>query len=289
LLKIIIILKNRNRKRKKKKMAAVAEYQESVFAHYDLSNEYSNNVKFYPNIWGNSYESFIPPMFALYFEAEKRFVLFKFTRIGLKFKVENSFVNRDEPFYLKVTGSPFDFQDGSYNIPLVENRSVTLWFANAWLCKKNGVDLNALIPIMHVSNYYPHFTFLHSASHKVYENIIDYDKNKEYINNYTKLTPEYIMSIILSSKKIPFDVICSSEEETIISHVKPIPTYISEIIIENAINKKQTCPITLDEITKDSACVTSCFHVFDKEALTIWLKDKKNNSCCPLCKQKCVM
>jgi len=64
-----------------------------------------------------------------------------------------------------------------------------------------------------------------------------------------------------------------------------IPQRIAWIIAENASQKGDTCPITLDTITPMTAAVTSCFHVFQKDALNTWfLTDSK----CPLCKEPTV-
>jgi hypothetical protein len=262
--------------------------EESVFVNYNSENDYVNTVNFYPNIWGNSYESFIPPTFALYFESEKRFVLFKCVRYGVKFKVEHSIVNRPDPFYLKVLKNPYHFEGSAFVIPTIDNKNFTLWFANAWLCKKNIGELSAVIPVMHVSKFNSYFPYSQTCSHKIYEHISDYEVNKGYVENYSTLTSEFILSIVFSGKKIPFDVILN-EDVSVISHIKPIPNFISELVIEKAISNHETCPITLDLIEKETACVTSCFHVFEKESIATWLNDKKNESKCPVCKQQCII
>lgn len=64
-----------------------------------------------------------------------------------------------------------------------------------------------------------------------------------------------------------------------------IPQRIAWVIAENASQKGEVCPITLDTITPTSASVTSCFHVFQKDALNTWFL---TNSKCPLCKEPTV-
>lgn len=65
-----------------------------------------------------------------------------------------------------------------------------------------------------------------------------------------------------------------------------IPQRIAWIIAEDACNKGEICPITMDKITPITSAVTSCYHVFEKDALDEWFK---NNASCPLCKQDAIM
>jgi hypothetical protein len=66
---------------------------------------------------------------------------------------------------------------------------------------------------------------------------------------------------------------------------QPLPTRIAWIIAEDASKKGETCPISLDAISPITASVTSCYHVFDSNALATWLRTKNT---CPMCKQKTV-
>ena len=59
---------------------------------------------------------------------------------------------------------------------------------------------------------------------------------------------------------------------------------IIDLIVNNEISKKSICPISLEEISKETAVVTNCFHVFSKENIENWLKV---NNFCPICKTKC--
>ena len=59
---------------------------------------------------------------------------------------------------------------------------------------------------------------------------------------------------------------------------------IIDLIVNNEITKKSICPISLEEISKETAVVTNCFHVFSKENIENWLKV---NDFCPICKTKC--
>jgi len=77
---------------------------------------------------------------------------------------------------------------------------------------------------------------------------------------------------------------------TVYAHVstikfEPLPKRIAWIIAEDASKKGETCSITLEPISPITASVTTCYHVFDTDALATWLVTKNT---CPLCKQKTV-
>ena len=67
--------------------------------------------------------------------------------------------------------------------------------------------------------------------------------------------------------------------------LKPLPTRIAWILAEHAGKTGETCSITLEHISPITASVTTCFHVFDTNALTTWFE---YNDRCPLCKEKTV-
>ena len=67
--------------------------------------------------------------------------------------------------------------------------------------------------------------------------------------------------------------------------VAPLPKFVADLLIADAIAKSSVCPITMEPITAQTAATTSCFHVFDANAIAIWLT---NESKCPTCKSPCV-
>jgi SUMO ligase MMS21 Smc5/6 complex component len=64
----------------------------------------------------------------------------------------------------------------------------------------------------------------------------------------------------------------------------PIPAFVATLLVEDAISKKQDCSIMMEPVTKESAVVTNCYHVFNKDAIARWLE---TNTSCPVCKQLC--
>jgi hypothetical protein len=63
----------------------------------------------------------------------------------------------------------------------------------------------------------------------------------------------------------------------------PMPQRIAWLIAEDAAKKDMDCPITLNPISPITASVTSCFHVFDTDAIEHALR---LNAMCPMCRTK---
>lgn len=63
----------------------------------------------------------------------------------------------------------------------------------------------------------------------------------------------------------------------------PLPKFVADALIRDAVAAAATCPITMEPITAASAAVTSCFHVFDANAIAIWMVDHQT---CPTCKTR---
>ena len=83
---------------------------------------------------------------------------------------------------------------------------------------------------------------------------------------------------VISNSSTLFLTSCSS--------TSTIPSYVIELIKQDAVKKQETCPILYDSLTMANSVVTSCFHTFSKTGITEWLK---NNSACPKCRQKCTI
>ena len=60
-----------------------------------------------------------------------------------------------------------------------------------------------------------------------------------------------------------------------------IPQHVVQRLIKYAIYNKECCPITLNPIVAETSSVTSCFHVFNTEAIQYSLR---MNDTCPVCR-----
>lgn len=67
-----------------------------------------------------------------------------------------------------------------------------------------------------------------------------------------------------------------------------IPSFVADLIITDAVAKNVQCPITMEPITKESAAVTPCYHVFDATALAAWVASGADGAppVCPQCRAR---
>ena len=59
------------------------------------------------------------------------------------------------------------------------------------------------------------------------------------------------------------------------------PPHIIDAVLDHAETTEKICPITMEPIQKATATLTRCGHIFQKAALTEWLKTR---SSCPECR-----
>ncbi len=64
----------------------------------------------------------------------------------------------------------------------------------------------------------------------------------------------------------------------------PIPKFVAEALIRDAITRAATCPITMEPLKSDTTAVTACFHLFERDAIAVWLA--QSGDCCAVCKQR---
>ena len=62
------------------------------------------------------------------------------------------------------------------------------------------------------------------------------------------------------------------------------PAHLVSPVLEAAVAERKTCPITMEPIQKMGAAITSCGHIFQKEAIQKWLTSHET---CPECRQRC--
>lgn len=65
----------------------------------------------------------------------------------------------------------------------------------------------------------------------------------------------------------------------------PIPKFVADLLIADAVAKSATCPITMEPLKIDTAAVTTCFHIFDANAIASWLTSDAGNGACAVCRK----
>lgn len=76
------------------------------------------------------------------------------------------------------------------------------------------------------------------------------------------------------------------EVEPIIE-IQGIPKHALRLILLGALIEGEECPISGNSIDISNGGVTSCFHLFEKNAIARWLAMPNSNKNCPICMQKC--
>lgn len=74
----------------------------------------------------------------------------------------------------------------------------------------------------------------------------------------------------------------------VLAPLKAIPKRIAWLIAEEASKANESCPILTDLISPLTSAVTTCFHVFDYDAINEWFARNPVNTRCPVCRDLCL-
>ena len=69
--------------------------------------------------------------------------------------------------------------------------------------------------------------------------------------------------------------------------VSEIPQHAVRALLRDAVLNEEVCPITGEEIDVTNGAVTTCFHLFEKDAITKWLSMPNSRDKCPTCNANC--
>ncbi len=69
--------------------------------------------------------------------------------------------------------------------------------------------------------------------------------------------------------------------------ITTIPQHIVMALLRDAAMREEICPITSEEIDVANGAVTSCFHLFEKNAIMQWLLMPNSRDKCPVCNTQC--
>lgn len=145
---------------------------------------------------------------------------------------------------------------------------LTAWHTGGWLCRLDGTQIQPIVPIFAVSNT-KNLKWIGNVGLQrgsdVFQNWVQRQTNSHY---------EDVLETWTHSSRSP----------KLNSQTDPIPLFVAETLLEKAIQCKQTCPISFEPLDKGKTAVTSCFHLFDQNAIQEWMKTR---SICPVCKKVC--
>jgi len=228
-----------------------------------------------PQIWGHNYKTFLYPIFAVYFEKQKRFGLYRVRVADAYHILEPYRTERPTPYFLHKMGNPSDIPAEVYTVKA--QFSFCTWFDGAWLCRKAGTAMSPILPIMKLTNFPNNCKYTKYYSTAIYQS----PAALEWVRQHESADKALLRAACAMALPIPYRVV--SARATVPSS---LPKFVATLLIEDAIREKKDCSITMEPIAAAAATVTSCYHVFDKDAITTWLSTNKT---CPVCKQECVV
>ena len=69
--------------------------------------------------------------------------------------------------------------------------------------------------------------------------------------------------------------------------IATIPQHAVRAVLRDAAMQEEVCSITGEEIDITNGAMTSCFHLFEKNAIATWLAMPNSRDKCPVCNSKC--
>ena len=69
--------------------------------------------------------------------------------------------------------------------------------------------------------------------------------------------------------------------------IRKIPQHAIRALLRDAAMEETVCPITGEDIDITNGAVTSCFHIFDKNAIATWMNMPNSREKCPVCNTQC--
>jgi hypothetical protein len=64
------------------------------------------------------------------------------------------------------------------------------------------------------------------------------------------------------------------------------PAFVVRGFLENLLRQNTNCPIAMEPLTRDSVCMTPCFHAFSKDSVVPWIEEQQS---CPVCRHPCTL
>jgi len=76
-------------------------------------------------------------------------------------------------------------------------------------------------------------------------------------------------------------------QEQPIYPIETIPQHIIRAVLRDAVMHEEICPITNMELDVSNGAITSCFHLFNRDAICKWLSMPGSRDKCPVCNSPC--
>ena len=102
------------------------------------------------------------------------------------------------------------------------------------------------------------------------------------------VTADLTEEILWTTQPPPLDVPPPAPVPVTMVPLKAIPKRIAWLIAEEASKAEESCPILSEPISPVTSAVTTCFHVFDHDAINEWFTRNPVNTKCPVCRDPCL-
>ena len=241
-----------------------------------------------PTVWNGEGRYMLPTRFAVWFPNRGNYQVYEVNRENYPvIQLNPSRTARQNPFYFAELSVA---DHASRSILMFRPRArvhthvqMGIWFTGGWLCKQNGHNLEPVIPIMGISD----------TRNLTYEGNIGIVWSTEFENWVSKqssaLTAPIIRNRVFVVDDAPAADDAAAPTTAPTTAPTPIPKFVAETLIAAAKQKNEACPITMEAFTEcASLSVTSCFHIFARDALDAWFHSNKGASC-PVCKSECAI
>jgi hypothetical protein len=184
---------------------------------------------------------------------------------------------RTTPFYFAE--GPGDHQSRTFTVYrrralLHSHVNMAIWHTGGWLCRRAGGRLEAALPILSVSD----------PKKLQWESNVGLVKDGLFEGWLYFQTPSFYRSII--HNRIHAEPIEATQPTQPTIPTVSLPLFVAEALLDKAERAREECAIAMEPLRKGEAAVTSCFHVFQRDALDTWFR---TNTTCPVCKATCAI
>lgn len=248
------------------------------------THEVLANPTAFPTVWNGAHRYMMPGLSAVWSDSRKTFQLVQTVRDRWPLlELECVETQRTKPFYFAM--DPRGTDTASRTITVYRPRArihthidVGIWFTGGWLCKRTGNQLVPVIPLMGISDHRV-IRFGSTTNPGMFV-------SQDYLDWQTFQTPSYTTHILRN--RLPAAVPPLDQTKAKSANPVPVPEFVARALLRDAQRADdQTCPITMEPLVDGSSAVTSCFHVFNREALEEWMA--RQGASCPVCKQTCAV